>query len=111
MAFDIPPGIIGGLLGAIGGLLGGIIGTYCSIRNTQGPLEKRFMIKMAAIAWLAIGVFLGSLFWLPATYRWFLWIPYGILLPVGIRYANRKQQRIKNEETILKRAAAGSYAR
>jgi hypothetical protein len=111
MTFDIPPGTIGGVLGALGGLLGGAIGTYCSIHNTQGPLEKHFMIKTAVVAWIAIGVFLGLMFWMPDPYRWLLWIPYGIFLPLGIRHVNRKQRRIKNEETILKRAAAGSYAR
>jgi uncharacterized membrane protein YfcA len=111
MSFELSAGMIGGILGAAGGILGGIMGTYYSIRNTQGPLEKRFMIKAALMAWVVLGLFLGLLFWLPAPYKWFMWIPYGILLPLGIRYTNRRQQRIKNEETILRRAASGSYAR
>jgi hypothetical protein len=36
---------------------------------------------------------------LPNPYRYFLWIPYGILLPLGIIKGNRIQQKIRNEES------------
>jgi len=35
---------------------------------------------------------------LPMPWRFLLWIPYGILLPLGIFFWNRKQQRIREEE-------------
>ena len=93
------PGTIGGLIGSIVGLGGGVLGTYCSIKNTGGPRERAFMIKGAVVCWIAIVVFLGLLFALPNPYRWFMWLPYGILLPLGVTYGNKKQQAIRQEES------------
>ncbi len=100
------PGAIGGIIGGIGGLAGGIIGTYCSIKNTNGPRERTFMIKVSVIGWIAILVFLGLMFALPNPYRHFLWIPYGILLPLAIVTGNRKQQKISQEESQNKSVQA-----
>lgn len=93
------PGMIGGIIGSIGGLVGGIFGTYCSIKNTNGPRERSFMMKASVITWIACILFLAALFLLPSPYRWFMWGPYAILLPLGIRYMNGKQQKIKQEES------------
>ena len=91
-------GWIGGIAGIVMGLVGGIIGTRCSIKNTNGPRERSFMVKAAAVVWIAIVIFLGLLIALPSPYRWFMWIPYSILLPLGITFGNRKQQAIRQEE-------------
>ena len=96
------PGAIGSIIGGLAGLAGGIIGTYCSIKNTNGPREQAFMIKVSVIGWIAILVFVGLMFALPNPYRYFLWIPYGILLPLTIVRGNRKQQRIRQEESQSK---------
>lgn len=93
------PGAIGGIIGGLCGLAGGIIGTYFSIKNTNGPRERAFMVKSAAVCWVAIIIFLGLLFALPNPYRWFMWIPYAILLPIGITYGNKKQRSIRQEES------------
>lgn len=93
------PGLIGGWIGGILGIAGGIIGTFFSIRNTESPRERAFMIKACMIGWLAIAVFLILMFVLPTPYCFFLWIPYGILLPLGILFTNRTQQRIRKENT------------
>lgn len=92
-------GWIGGIVGGILGLAGGIIGTLFSIKNTNGPLERSFMIKSAFVCWIAILIFLGLLLGLPNPYRFFMWIPYTILLPLGIIYGNRKQQAIRQQES------------
>jgi len=92
-------GLVGGILGCVLGLAGGIIGTYFSIKRTNGPRERAFMIQSAVVCWVAIIIFLGLLFTLPPPYRWFMWIPYGILLPLGIIYGNRRQQAIRQEES------------
>ncbi len=89
---------IGVIIGGGIGLLGGLIGTYFSIKNTNGPLERAFMVKSALISWAAILIFLILLIALPDPYRWLMWIPYGILLPLGIIYGNRKQQAIRQQE-------------
>ena len=92
-------GIIGGVVGSLIGLAGGIIGTYFSIKNTNGPRERAFMIRASVVCWVAILLFLALLFALPNPYRWFMWIPYGIFLPLGIVHISRKQQRIRQEES------------
>ncbi len=92
-------GWIGGIAGGVLGLAGGIVGTYFSIKNTKGPRERVFMIKSAVVCWVAIIIFLALLLALPNPYRWFLWIPYGILLPLGIAFGNRQKQAIRQEES------------
>ena len=92
------PGTVGAIVGSVLGLLGGVVGTYFSVRNTQGPRERAFVVKAAAVTWIAVAAFLLGLFLLPSPYRFGLWIPYAILLPLGIRKWNREQSRIREEE-------------
>lgn len=91
-------GIIGGILGAILGIGGGVVGTWFSIKNTKGPLERAFMIKASVIAWIAISVFLILMFVVPNPYRLWLWVPYGILLPLGIIKTNKRVAEIREIE-------------
>ena len=88
-------GLIGGIVGTAIGVAGGAIGTYCSVKNTNSPLERKFMIKASIWAWIAGTIFLGMLIGLPSPYRFLVWIPYGFLLPVGIRYINSRQTQIR----------------
>ncbi|MCP4259358.1 MAG: hypothetical protein GY774_17885 [Planctomycetes bacterium] len=91
-------GMIGGILGGILGCIGGLVGTYFSIKNTNGPKEKSFMIKVCIIGWIGIILFLVLMFLLPNPYRFYLWIPYGIILPIVIIKGNRVQAKIRQEE-------------
>jgi hypothetical protein len=91
-------GLVGGIIGGTLGLAGGAIGTYASIKNTAGPRERQFMIRTAIAAWVLITLFLILLFVLPNPYRWFIWIPYGVALPLAVVSLNRKQQAIRLEE-------------
>lgn len=95
-------GIIGGIVGGALGLVGGIFGTYCSIKNTRGPKEKTFMIKVSIIAWIGILLFLALMLLLPNPYRFYLWIPYVIILPIAIIKGNRIQAKIRQEESNKK---------
>jgi len=92
------PGLIGGILGCLIGVAGGLFGTYCSIKNTKGPRERAFMVKYSIFIWLFGTLFLLLLFTLPKPYNYFMWIPYGFLLPVGIIYVNRRLLAIRKEE-------------
>ncbi len=93
------PGVLGGVIGSVVGILGGLIGTYYSIHNTNGPRERGFMVKCAIYGWIGVTVFLVLLFLLPHPYRWFLWVPYGVVLPIAIIKCNQIQSRIRTEET------------
>ena len=103
-------GLVGGLVGSALGLAGGVIGTYFSIHNTNGPRERAFMVRMSAIAWLGITAFLALLLLLPYPWRFLVWIPYGILLPLFIVRTNRGQQRIRQEEASSRAATAAAAA-
>jgi hypothetical protein len=94
------PGLIGGIVGSVIGVAGGILGTYFSIRNTNGPLERAFMVKCVVVAWIAVAIFLGLLLILPIAYRVYLWIPYGVLLLWSMIKLNRKQAEIRQREKI-----------
>jgi len=94
----VDAGSIGGIVGSIIGILGGLAGTYCSIRNTKGPLEKAFMIKVSLLCWLAVAILLFLIFIIPKPYNYLLWIPYGVLLPLAIIKSNKIQAEIRRRE-------------
>jgi hypothetical protein len=85
------PGFVSGIVGSLVGVAGGLIGTYFSIKNTKGPRERAFMIRAALVCWIGLNVFFVAMFLLPQS-RLLLWIPYLILLPLGILYLNKNQQ-------------------
>ena len=91
-------GWIGGIVGSVIGVAGGLIGTWASIRNTSGPRERAFAVKASIIGWSVGGVFFVLLLLLPFPWRFFLWIPYGFLLPWGIITWNKTLQKIQREE-------------
>ena len=91
-------GLIGGVGGAVIGVLGGLVGTYFSVKNTRGPRERVFMIRVALVCCLAVTAFLVVLWFTPFFYRSLLWLTYMILLPLAIRIGNRKQAQIRREE-------------
>jgi hypothetical protein len=90
-------GLIGAIIGGGIGLLGGVVGTYVSIKNTSGPRERVFMIRVAIVAWILITAFLIGLLTLPRPFNFLLWIPYAIALPLGIGWSNRRQRSIRAE--------------
>jgi hypothetical protein len=98
-AMTMHPGYWGGIVGGGLGLAGGVVGTYFSLKNTNGSREKRFMIKAAVVGWICISIFIALVLLLPHPYRWFLWIPYGPALVLGIRFANKRQAQIRAEES------------
>ena len=94
-------GMVGGIVGGVIGVVGGIVGTYFSIKNTAGPRERTFMIQVAVVAWLVVAAFLIGLLMLPRPFNFLLWVPYGIALPLGILWCNRRQRAIRAEEAAV----------
>jgi len=92
------PGVIGGIVGAAIGFAGGLVGTYFSIRNTESPRERAFVIRAAIWLWAAVGTFLALLFLLPSPWRYLMWVPYGLFFPLAIIYWNKRQTNIRKEE-------------
>ncbi len=101
-------GLIGGIIGSAIGVLGGIVGTYFGLKNTNGPRERTFMIRLAILVWVAVTGFLIATFWLPPTYRRYLLALYVVALPVAIVWGNRRQQAIRGEESTTESTAGTS---
>lgn len=92
------PGLVGGLVGGAIGLAGGILGTVISIRSTQGPRERAFLIRGCAFFWTIGLLFIALLLLLPSPYKWFLWIPYPLIF-LMIPYGNRRLRQLREQDT------------
>lgn len=92
-------GSLGGVIGTANGILGGLIGAYFGVMNTNGPRERSFIIKTAIICWVCVIAFLAGLLFIPSPYNLILWIPYPILLLLGIKWCNQSQARTREEES------------
>lgn len=91
----------GGIAGGVFGIIGGAIGTYFGIKSAQSPRERSFAIRAALLVWLGGTVFVTLLLTLATPYRWLLWIPYAILLPLMIVWMNKRLSHIRREESKL----------
>ncbi|MBN2131331.1 MAG: sigma-70 family RNA polymerase sigma factor [Sedimentisphaerales bacterium] len=102
-------GLSGAVLGPILGLLGAVLGCWCSIKNTNSPRERRFMIRMTILFWLFLLLCIG----LPLTLalaglisRWVFWSCFALyfvfLLPLMF-WSNARQRRIQMEEGTYRR--------
>ena len=87
----------GAILGSSIGIGGGVLGTWASIRFTQTPAERAFMVLCAIGSWIAVLAFVAAMIFVPAPDRWFLWIPYLVVMLVAIPWMNRVQARVRAE--------------
>jgi serine/threonine protein kinase/cytochrome c-type biogenesis protein CcmH/NrfG len=92
-------GLIGGIVGGIIGLAGGLLGTYFSIKNTNGPRERAFVIKASVVCWILVLAFVFALCLIPGLYKLFLILVYFVCLAAGILLWNKKQAQIRLEES------------
>jgi len=97
-------GLTGAVLGPLFGLLGGIFGTWMSIKNTKSARERRFVITMSIVVWLAL-VLLGAIPLALAITglisKWSCWpffTLFFILLIPSIVWGNARQRQIQIEE-------------
>ena len=91
-------GLVGGIAGGVIGVMGGLAGTYFSIKNTNGPRERAFVIRAAALCWLGVSAFLACLFLLPRYWGLLLWVVYPPSLFGFIRWANQRQGGARLED-------------
>jgi hypothetical protein len=94
---DMNPGFIGGIAGSLMGVAGGLIGTYFGIKNTNSARERSFVIRSAVACWVGASLFIASTLLWPKERTW-IFVAYGIVLPLAIRYWNKKQTAIRREE-------------
>ena len=92
-------GLIGGIVGGIIGVAGGLLGTYFSIKNTNGPRERAFVIKASIACWIFVLAFIFSTCLIPGFYKLLLIPFYAVGLVAGILLCNKKQTQIRLEES------------
>ncbi len=92
-------GLIGGIIGGIIGLAGGLLGTYFSIKNTNSPRERTFVIKASVVCWILVLAFVFGMCLIPGLYKLFLIPVYFVCLVAGILLWNKKQAQIRLEES------------
>ncbi|MCL6547161.1 MAG: hypothetical protein K6T61_18260 [Bryobacteraceae bacterium] len=90
---------VGSIAGGAIGLLGGVIGTYFTVKNTNGPRERAFVINASILCWVLVALLIAGLALIPGWYKSLLVIPYVIVLVFGIRKWNETQFRIRKEES------------
>ena len=91
--------LVGAIGGSVIGVLGGVVGTWCSIRNTGGPRERAFMIRVAVCCWLAVTAFLAALWLIPFQYEAILCVPEILGLHFAIKAGNRRLAQIRKEDS------------
>ncbi|HEV8290618.1 MAG TPA: sigma-70 family RNA polymerase sigma factor, partial [Tepidisphaeraceae bacterium] len=100
-------------IGPIIGLMGGIFGTARSIRATQTPRERRFVIRLSIIIWIYVFSAMAVLFAimrLTQRYHWSMknsliiqsafWLIYCAALVAMILKWNRRHRQLRLEEGL-----------
>jgi len=96
-------GLIGGIAGSVIGIGGGIVGTYFSIKNTNTPAERRFVVQVAVATWAALILLLGLPLALslahiiPQRAYWITFCLFFVLLGPGICWMNRRQSELRKQ--------------
>ena len=76
-------------------LIGGGLASWSNIRQTQGPRERAFVIRICIIAWVLILSMLGLMYVLPVPYRYAVMLFYFFGLPVLIYRWSKTHQLIR----------------
>jgi hypothetical protein len=87
-----------GVLGAVFGVLGGIVGTWFSIRNTNGPRERSFIVRASLLCWLAVTAFLVAIWFIPFSYQPLLDLLFLFWIHRALHSWNRRHIQIRKEE-------------
>ena len=83
-------GLIGGIVGGAIGVLGGIAGTYFGIKRVANDAQRKFVIRCAVLAWVFVLAFVSLVIFLPSPWKYIMWVPYAIALPVAIIWCNKR---------------------
>ena len=91
-------GMIGGIAGGVLGVMGGAVGTYFGISRAKGDAARAFMIKVSVVGWIVVSVFVAAILLLPPPWKHLVWVPYGLFLPFGIGYVNKRLAKLESKE-------------
>jgi len=91
-------GMIGGIVGGVLGVVGGAVGTYFSISRAKGDAARAFMIKSSVVGWIVVSIFVAAILLLPPPWKHLVWVPYGLFLPLGIGYVNKRLAKLESKD-------------
>lgn len=97
-------GSIGAIIGPAVGLLGAGFGSYCGIKGTKTPAERRFVVRCAIAMWIAGSLLIGLPLLLslidiiPVWSYWMAFALFFILLVPAIFWMNKRQATLRGEE-------------
>ncbi|MEO0509427.1 MAG: hypothetical protein AAF065_06180 [Verrucomicrobiota bacterium] len=87
------PGFIGGILGSIFGLIGGGFGIYCTLKRAQDATLKKAIWIFSGLIVALVGVFITTTYLMPQPYKYFLFLPYLVVLFLLIFRFNKIYQK------------------
>jgi hypothetical protein len=79
-----------GLIGSVIGVLGGIVGTYLGIKRVANDVQRKFMIRCSVFCWIFVLAFVALLIFLPAPWKYIIFVAYGIGFPIAIIWGNKR---------------------
>ena len=94
-------GLIWGIAGGAIWILGGIVGTYFGITRVATDAQRKFMIRCSVFGWIFILAFVALAIFLPAPWKYIMWVPYGIGLPIAIIWCNKRLAQLnENSKSV-----------
>ena len=87
-------GWIGAIVGSGIGILGGLIGTYFSIKRAANDRQRSFMMRCAIFFWVFVLCFVSLVCFLPAPWKYFIWVVYAVGLPIAIMRCNQRTAQL-----------------
>lgn len=77
-------------------LLIGVVGTFQSVKNTKGPMERAFAAQSNLLAWIAIAIFFLTVYFLPEPYNYLVVVLYFAAFPFVV-------YRVCSKRLVLRR--------
>jgi hypothetical protein len=100
-------GVVAAVIGSVGGVFGGLLGTYVSIRATNGPRERAFVVRCSVAMWAGITLFVGLMLWMTSPAKFLLFVPYSFGFPIAMRRLSGAQSKIREDEARERAESSG----
>jgi RNA polymerase sigma factor (sigma-70 family) len=111
-------------IGPLFGFLGGAVGTWASIRSTEHPRERQYVVRMSILVWVLVLTSMGLLFGLITLqqhYHWSgrtsavvqstFWAVYGLVLVRFVVVSNRRHATLRRELGLPRESRKGVAGR
>ena len=73
----------------------GLLASFHNVRNSKGPKEKAYVLRVCVIFWVLILSLLALVYYLPAPYRYIATFAYFVACPVFVYKTSKTHQLIR----------------